>query len=242
MSSSPDEKDIPIEDIAKALRSAKNQTPEYRALIENAIARMERTPAYYEALGGFVTEFARVETTLQQTLWLAAGVPATVARAIFSGLKVEGCLQFIKRVADAKNWSATQQAQLKEITDRLGPINKLRNDILHHGVSPDLSAPDSWLFSNREFAHIPEKIREFAITPALLNGASADLSKLFHLSMLLGLYATDQKLGQSTERQLDRFLRPAWQYKPPQPAKTAGRSPKAHPKRPRQRRASPLKP
>lgn len=131
--------DPKFQELAKALRSAAD-TPEYQSFVEDALARMERGPAYYTALGRFVSDFARVETTLQQTLWMAAGAPVTVARAVFSGLKVEGCLQFIKKIADAKKWKPAQKQRLEEITERLGPLNKLRNDILHHGVSIDLSA------------------------------------------------------------------------------------------------------
>src|SRR5689334_14321562 len=117
--------------LAKAARA--QSTPETRPLIENIIAHMERSPSYYSALGRFVSDFSRIETTLQRTLWIAAGVSDNVAPAVFSGLKVEGCLQFIKRIADAKGWKTSQSDLLEEITSRLGPINKLRNDILHYG-------------------------------------------------------------------------------------------------------------
>jgi|ERR1039457_6746729 hypothetical protein len=89
-----DTDDVRIETFAEALRSKAN-TPEFKAFAEDVIARMKRTPAYYAALGRFVTEFSRVETTILTSLGVVAGVPPPVAQAIFSGIKVEGCLQFI---------------------------------------------------------------------------------------------------------------------------------------------------
>src|SRR5690349_17173983 len=71
----------------------------------------KKTATYYEALGRFVTRFSHIETFLQQTLWSAARVDSPVAPAIFSGLKVEGCLQYLKRIADAKGWNADQKSR-----------------------------------------------------------------------------------------------------------------------------------
>jgi hypothetical protein len=234
-----DADDPDIDAFAEALRSKTDATPEFKAFAEGLIARMKHGPAYYDALGHFVSDFSRIETTLQQALWMAAGVEPTVARAIFSGLKVEGCLQFMKRIADAKKWKPDQKRRLEEITQRLGPLNKLRNDILHYGVTLDVGTPDSWLFSNRNFAHIPEKIREFSITPRLLTDASADLSKLFYLTVLLSLYdRPSPKFGRSIEKKLAEHLDRAWRYKPPQPTARAGTNRRVRQKGPRQRPAS----
>lgn len=227
---------------AEAIRS-KADTPQAKAFVENVIARIERSDAYYTALGNFVNNFSQVETTLQHTLWMVSGVKADVAPAIFSGLRVEGCLQFLRRIADAKKWNSPKKQALEEIIARLGPINKLRNDILHYGATMDLSAEHSWLISNRGFAHTPQKIREFLITPSLLDNVSSDLRKLFYLIIVLGLRELfGPKGGAWVKRRFAPFLKPAWLYKPPPQAKTVGKNRKTHRKLPRRQPPSRGKP
>jgi hypothetical protein len=184
---------------------------------------LKKTTTYYEELGRFVARFSHVEVFLQQTLWNAARVEIPVAPAIFSGLKIEGCLQYLKRIADATEWTENQRTRLEEITNRLGQINRLRNDVLHFGVSFDPTA-DGWLMSNKDFAHIPEKIRELSITPQLLRDASADLTKILVLVILLTLHDRWPESGAKLEQAADGVLGTAWRYKSPQPIKTADKS------------------
>jgi len=240
----PDD-DIDIESLAKVMRE-KAESPEQLAVMEGVIAHIKRAPPYYAALGRFVSKFAQVETILQTSLWMIARTKPPVAPAIFNGLKIEGCLGAIKRIADAKNWSAKKKDRLEEIINRLGPINRLRNDILHYGATIDLSAEDVWLLSNKRYVHIPQKIRESFITPALLNDATADLDKLFYLIVFLALSDRSPKSARSVREALEP-LRPqaqahAWLYKSPPPIKTAGTNQKIRQKRARQRPASRGKP
>jgi hypothetical protein len=143
----------------KALREVGENDPNFKIVAENMLAHMVRTPAYYTALGHFIFTFARVETILHRALWFCAGVRSPVAQAVFSGFKIEGCLQLIRRTAEAKNWTKDKREKLEEITNRLGPINRLRNDLLHYGVDLDMKNDDSWTFTNAQFVHVPERIR-----------------------------------------------------------------------------------
>jgi hypothetical protein len=230
----PDDDDVPIEVLAERLRAGPN-TPEFQAFAEDVIARMYRTPSYYTALGKFVSQFSKVETILQAALWIIAGVKSPVAQAIFGGLKIEGHLQLIKRIADAKNWSIARKEKLEKIASHLGPINKLRNDILHYGTTIDPTAEDSWLLTNKGYVHIPEKIREVSITPAMLDNASNDLSKLFYLIIFLGLDEMSPQLSSETEEKMADAVPPTWLYKPPPQGAKADKSQKTpqKPSRPR---------
>ena len=225
---------------------AKAQGPEQLAAVEGLIAHIKRAPPYYAALGRFVSKFAAVETILQSSLWMIARVRRPVAPAIFSGLKIEGCLGTIKRIADAKNWSKKKKDRLEEIIDRLGPINRLRNDVLHFGAKIDLSTEDAWLLSNKRYVHTPQKIRESFITPALLDAASSDLDKLFYLISFLAFDDRSPKRGRSIRKMLDTgplvTLERAWLYKPPPPITTADTNPKPRRKQPHRRPASREKP
>jgi hypothetical protein len=215
--------DPQIQELVATLKS-RADSPELDNVTAGLPSFVKKTSAYYGALGKFVTRFSQVETFLQQTLWSAARVDIPVAPAIFSGLKVEGCLQYLKRIADAKGWDLNQKSRLEEITNRLGQINKLRNDILHYGVLFDPTAEDGWLMSNKDFAHIPKKIRETSITPQLLGDASADLTKIFVMVILLTFHDRWPEVGARLEKSADEVLANAWRYKPPPPAKTADKS------------------
>jgi len=240
-----DTDDPKLKAFAEAVRleaSKPDATPQFKALAEDVIARVKRSPAYYYALGSFVSEFSKVETTLHSSLTIFAGVKHAVAQAIFGGLKVEGRLQTIKRISDAKNWEPRKKERLDEIVSRLGPINKLRNDILHYGASLDLNAEDSWLVTNKEHVHIAEKIRETSVTPKLLEDASADLRKIFFLIIALSFDDISAERAPSIETEFEEFLKPAWRYKSPQPARKVGKSQQTRQKPPRQHRASRGKP
>jgi hypothetical protein len=233
-------------EIQKLMESIKSEdgTPEIQKVAAGLPAFFKKTSAYYEALGKFVSRFSQVETFLQQTVWSAARVRVPIAPAIFSGIKIEGCLQYLKRIADAKPWSTEQQSLLEEITNRLGQINKLRNDVLHYGVSFDPSTEDGWLMSNKDFAHIPKKVREMSITPQLLNDASADLTKLFVMVIILTVRdrADEWQWASGLEAPAQEVLTRAWLYKPPPPITTADTSRKARQKPPPRHRASHAKP
>ncbi len=234
----PELSDAEFQAIAERLRSQAD-TPQIAALVEDVLEHIKRSDTYYTALGKFVSEFSRVETTLHGSLTIFAGVKNPVARAIFGGLKVEGHLQLIKRIADSKDWTPLKKEKLEEIINHLGPINKLRNDILHYGASMDRSTEDAWLVTNKDYVHIADKVRELSVTPKLLEDVCADLRKIFHLIIVLSFYDMSETDGASLEGHFSEFLAPAWRYKSPQPAMKAGKSRQTHPKRRRRHRASP---
>jgi hypothetical protein len=187
---------------------------------------------YLIALGRFVSLFSQIEANLQSALWRFAKVPTPTAQAIFSGIRTDGAMQYIRRIADAEQWSKEKKAELEQVFAKLGAINKLRNDLLHYGAT--MQEPNVWTITNKMFAHTPEKIQEIKITPAILEDATADLIKvLFHL-IIMGW-------GDEMEPQMrDVFnpvLRRAWQYKSPLRDRGSRKNRKSHRKQPRQPKA-----
>jgi hypothetical protein len=168
---------------------------------------------YYTSLGRFIAEFSQVEALLQVTLWILVGVRPPVAGAVFSGVRAEEAANKIKRIGDAQKWSETRMAEWKVISDRLGILRTLRNDILHYGA--EWLSEDTWLVTNRRVAHT-EKVTETIVTVASLNEATKDLVKLeMHVfDFLFG----DQMCAESRETMSEAILKPAWLYKSSQPA------------------------
>jgi hypothetical protein len=121
---------------------------------------------YHEALGEFISVFSEVETNLLSALWHLAGVKPPIAQAVLTGIKVEGAIGLINRLADAENWSEARKASFKKFSDQLGLINKLRNDILHNGSN--WTSSQTWTVTNRHSAHVPSRIRSYPVTSGLL--------------------------------------------------------------------------
>jgi hypothetical protein len=80
-----------------------------------AEAAEKKYQPYLLVLGRFVALFSRVEIDLQKVLWKFAGVQAPTAQALFSGVRVDGAMQFITRIADAQNWDDTKKDELEYV-------------------------------------------------------------------------------------------------------------------------------
>jgi hypothetical protein len=203
--------------------------------IANALAGVPdvETENYHKALGEFVTKFASVEGDLQHTLWKLAGLKFPVAQAVLSGVRTEDAIKRIYRLIDAKGWPPARKAKFKYIADQIQEINKLRNDILHHGA--DLQADDTWISSNKKFVHLPDRIRNTISSQAILLQAGFDLMGIrMRLTRVFGRHPK-----QYTDV-LDRLLAPAWRYKPAPQSPPAQTNPKGHRKRKRRRKSSPV--
>ncbi len=93
----------------------------------------EATTAYYQALGKFVDHFAAVESALLWFLSRLASVDEPTSRAIFSGVRADQAISFIKRLHEARRQPLNET--LAKTFDHFTQINRYRNDILHYGVN-----------------------------------------------------------------------------------------------------------
>jgi hypothetical protein len=188
---------------------------------------------YYLALGRFVSEFTEIECTMQVALWRLSKVNSPVAQAVFSGVRAEESSSKITRIAEAENWSKERQAQWKVISNRLGILRTLRNDILHYGAT--WRTDGSLLISNEGYAHAPRKIVKTPITITHLAHATSDLQKL-GLHIFHFIFADEMTPKAFADG--DPVLRRAWHYKSPRQGGRPDRNPDTDPKRPRPPRPS----
>lgn len=155
---------------------------------------------------------ALIEALMQRTLWRVAGVSDATAKAVFSGVRTDAAMQYINRVAAAERWSVASKATLQMIFSQLGQINKLRNNILHYGATEG-DEQDTWIISNKRFAHLPENISQQAISWETLDSARYDLDKIeYHLIFLV---QTTGHIPGPDEAEIYAVLGRAWRYKPP---------------------------
>jgi hypothetical protein len=163
---------------------------------------------------------------MQATLWHFAGVSTPTAQAVFSGTRIEGAMQFINRIADAQRWKKSKRNQIQHIFTQLGHLNKLRNEILHYGAW--MLAPGAWIVSNKEFAHMIERIRSIQISPETLREATADVE---NIQARLKALVTGRRLSRAVRQH-------AWRYKPPERLPAWGATRRYRRMRLRQQRAS----
>jgi hypothetical protein len=191
---------------------------------------------YLEALGSFVMGFSEVEAAIQNALWTLAGVKPPTAQAVFSGVRTEDAMNRINRIAAAQNWPKQQKTPFEAVFSQLRKINKLRNDILHHGST--IRGIDHWEVSNEPFVHLKENIRTRRLSPAILRDAKADLDVI--LSRLILLVWRDRIPADSIE-DFSEALKTAWRYKPDEqrpPSQKPRSTPPKQKRQPKPSRAS----
>jgi hypothetical protein len=171
-------------------------------------AYYKKTDAYNLALGRFVSIFSMVECCLQTYLWHFAGISKPTAQAVFSGIRVDGAMQLINRIADAHNWHDPAKERIKYVFSQLGMINRLRNDILHYGAETPADLGGDWIVSNKQFAHIPERIQETKINPKILKDATYDLVRI-NLHVLTLTATGDERV--TLEDALEPLFQSPWQ-------------------------------
>jgi len=193
-------------------------------------ATNETVDLFAQKLGGFCWNFSIIEAQMRSALYRSAGVTPTIGNAVFSGVRVEGAIQLIGRIADAANWPTEIRNELKYIFDQMSLINKFRNDILHYGA---YKLGDDYIISNRPTARIPEKIRELRISDQTLDAVNEDIVQIIHRLQLIYF-----DLPEETETAMRTALKPSWRYKEPPPAWGNNKTPGTPPKQRRRQKPS----
>lgn len=87
---------------------------------------------FQSAIGSLTLDWADLERVLRRTLRYYAGVSPGVGRALFSGTRAKGVIDFINSIAHNTNMPEDRLSDLKDIFQAIGPINTMRDFIVHH--------------------------------------------------------------------------------------------------------------
>ena len=167
-------------------------------------------PSYWVALGHFVEAFALVEELLFATLRYYAGVSHNVSKAIFSGVRTDMSMEYIRRIIAVNNLDAERKIELDELFKHLKCISDLRNHVVHYGSFA--TNESGRIASNKSRALTPDKIKEFRVSAVILDGAARDLEKISsHLVLHLG----SSKSSFAERARTFAVLNDAWLYTPP---------------------------
>jgi len=180
--------------------------------------------AYWRSLGEFIDVFSKIESELQVLIWQETKVPADMAKAIFSGFRIDQAKDLINRARESNG--RPEEARLKRAFAQLTVITKARNDIVHYGAKFN---GEAFAVSNDIAAHVPNRRRTFEVSPQILD---AMINDLWTINCAIGAYKFSLALeefgpdGMSSVPEAIRVLQKAadvpWQYiqpPPPQPTK-----------------------
>jgi hypothetical protein len=164
---------------------------------------------YWMALGKYLDDFAHTESLLQTLLWAQAGTTQEVAKAVFSGARVDTAKDYIRRIAEANG--AQIEPMLARAFAQLSVLTTLRNDLVHYGAPFNPQAV-AWVASNRKAA-MPGRERETNLTPNLLSDASQDLWTIN--------YALSCFIRPDLRKTWEKVALAPWRYTPARQAQTS---------------------
>lgn len=186
--------------------------------------KKKRQPTYYEALGFFATEFAMTESALFFLLIAKSKVTMKVAKAVFSGARIDTVIDFLKRIQEANTGSRELGGDLDDVLSRLKSITTVRNDILHYGTLDG----DAFtrLVSNQFKALTQKHEKATQVTAQALMDMAADCQKItVHVLAAIMPSAVLDAFGGGVPPAMTQRLQSPWRYKPLQPSRPRSQPP-----------------
>jgi hypothetical protein len=192
---------------------------------DDFIKQLARRSAYHQALGQFLDMFSNIEAIMHLVLRYYAQTPEPIALAIFSGVRVDGAMNYVNRIIEVVPPKPELQAELKYVFEQLSIINKVRNDLVHHGASYEFDARDVAIVTNAPLALTEDRIRSIPISTQILSDLITDLQKIqTHLAIRHIEESKRLNPASLTYALMKDSLTDAWRYKPPQPKKQSKKS------------------
>jgi len=109
--------------------------PSQRSLredIEAAFTARSLDAEFERALGRFVIAFADAEAELHKVLVSYCKTDDAVARALFSGTRAKGMIDFIRSIAHNSAMPTERRNDLEYVFTQLTAINSMRDHLVHH--------------------------------------------------------------------------------------------------------------
>jgi len=103
-----------------------------RTDIEAAFEARGEDANFERALGRFIIAFADTEAELLKVLVKYSHVTDPVARALFSGSRAKGMIDFIRSIAHNSAMPADRRHDLEHVFSQLGAIITMRDHLVHH--------------------------------------------------------------------------------------------------------------
>lgn len=96
---------------------------------------MNNDDRYHLSLGRFIDAFSTAEHNLKFALAAVANVPRETAKAIFSGVRVKGAIDYIRRIFESRN--ETIPPDINRALSHMSAILTARDEMVHYGNTFD---------------------------------------------------------------------------------------------------------
>lgn len=193
---------------------------------------------FERSLGKFMIAWRDAEGELLRVLIAYSKVSTGVARALFSGTRAKGMIDFIRNIAHNMEMPQDRMDDLEHVFTQMNVINSMRDHIVHHVTdSFSFDDPKSRIVANQRTTKIGTAVG-YEIGTTDLDAMTYDLYGIAnHLNMHWG-----QRSGpfRAWSENGDGVLTP-WTYKQLQPIPLWEATPPKAPKRLNQRQPSPKK-
>jgi hypothetical protein len=163
---------------------------------------------FWQELGRFISYYSAVEMYLNLVVRKFYGMRLDIANLVLGQLRPDAALDHLNKLRNAKMIEDGDWIELKQIKGQIGEITKLRNDIVHLGVS--YTVPAGYVISNEIWSYVDSKTRLTLVNNKILDDATIDLFKIFNRLVIL-LRPGEREFR---EKESGDLLREAWRYKP----------------------------
>jgi hypothetical protein len=191
------------------MKNSKQQKPILH-MPDKIIPGRKPDTAYWQALGKFVETYATVEAMMFYVLSLHSKVPADIAKALFSGTRLDASIKYLRRIFAVRDIDEAISKELEMIFTQLIVINAARNDVTHYGSLETLDF--GRVSSNYVRAHLPENITIRPMNTEVLTAMTRDLERI---SSLLFVHTILPEKNRAAERANLWDQGGVWLYKPP---------------------------
>ena len=197
------------------MTEAQSHQRSLRQDIEAAFLARSQDADFERALGRFIIAFADAEAELYEVLVSYSNTDGPVARALFSGARAKGMIDFIRSIAHNTAMSAERKTDLEYIFAQLTAINSMRDHLVHHASnSYSFSDPLKRIVANKRASRYGNA-KGYELGTNTIDAMTFDLYRIAnHLNMHWGL--REGPFSPWRENPGDASPIP-WAYTPPQP-------------------------
>ena len=103
-----------------------------RESLEDSFTARSHDENFERALGRLMVAWADAEREAYHVLVAYSGVSDAVGRALFSGTRMTGVIDFIRSIDFNKPLPIDRSADLAHVFDQISAINGIRNHLVHH--------------------------------------------------------------------------------------------------------------
>ena len=165
---------------------------------------------YFLNLGIFVQDFASVESTLFDSVKLAANIELSTAKVLLSGAKSDLLRKHLKKLVPDLDQDVISAL------NHFGEITTFRNKILHNGVD---FIPNKFKVTRHKKESGPEIVR--IVSGEILKALSKDTKLIGDIITYKYILPAEIKKDETTDLKFNAFVKKrsnelniSWQYKP----------------------------